>query len=226
MTSGVRTRGRPPLPRQRIIDTALLIVDEDGPGALSLRTLAARLSSSTSTLYRHVSGRSELIELVVDQLVGDAHAAAGDLTPLKWTDALRRIVTSLFDVLSHHGRAAALLADTVPRGPNSMAVREQMLGILLGEGMPPLDALRAVATLGHYVVGFAMQSPVPDTPSQAGPTRPSPRDDLDPERFPHTVAVAPYLPRPLSEEFSYGLELMLHGLEDELKDIGAPVVRP
>src|ERR1700745_1748683 len=52
-----RTRGRPAIPLDRIVTTALQIVDDEGADALSMRTLAQRLDSGPPTLYRHVTGR-------------------------------------------------------------------------------------------------------------------------------------------------------------------------
>lgn len=218
VTTAPRGPGRPAIPLERIIDAALQIIDADGADALSLRTLATRLSSSTSTLYRHISGRAELVELVLDRMIGDAAVRAGNVTELPWTEACRHISTSLFDVLSQHGRAAALLAETLPTGPNAMAVRESMLDVLLRAGLDQEGAIRAVATIGHYVVGFAMQAPDPTAPAR---DHAAVRSAIDPSRFPRTASVAQFLPRPLAEEFLYGLDLLLRGLADEL----APRIR-
>ena len=48
--SARRSPGRPPVPLERIVATALQIVDEEGADALSMRTLAQRLGSGTACL--------------------------------------------------------------------------------------------------------------------------------------------------------------------------------
>jgi AcrR family transcriptional regulator len=211
MTTTKRRPGRPPIPRERILQTALDLIDEDGPEALSLRALADRLSSSTATLYRHVSGRSELINLVIDRMIGEAGLHERDYADLPWDEACHRIATTVFETLSRHGNAARLLVDVVPTGPHGMAVRELLLGTLLRAGFPPDVAARTMAMLAHYVLGFAMQLPQ----AGAGPARPDGTDGLRgaaPDDFPHIASVAHLLPRPLPEEFAFGLDLLLTAL--------------
>src|SRR2546430_1768414 len=65
-----RGPGRPCLPLDRIVATALRIVDEQGADALSMRSLAQALDSGTATLYRHFANRAELIAQVVDRVFG------------------------------------------------------------------------------------------------------------------------------------------------------------
>ena len=66
-----RSPGRPPVPRDRIIATALRIVDEEGAGALSMRTLAEHLGSGTAMLYRHFANRADLVAQVGDRVLGE-----------------------------------------------------------------------------------------------------------------------------------------------------------
>lgn len=218
MTHAARKPGRPPIPRERILQTALDIVDQDGPDALSLRALAARLSSSTATLYRHVSGRSELIALVIDRMIGEAGLDEHDYADLPWDEACRQIATTVFLTLARHGNAARLLVDVVPTGPNGMAVRELILGTLLRGGFPPDVAARTMATLAHYVLGFAMQVP------RSGPEGPRTGEadalrDAAPDDFPLISSLAHLFPRPLPEEFVFGLDLLLAGLAARTQEV-------
>jgi AcrR family transcriptional regulator len=214
VTAGGRRPGRPPIPRDRILQTALDIVDEDGADALTLRALADRLGSSTSTLYRHVSGRVELTSLVVDRLLGEAAVDERRTEALAWDDACRHIATTVYETLARHSNAAPLLVDVVPTGPHGMAMRESLLAALLRAGFAPDRAALTTATLAHYVLGFAVQIPGAATPGTT-------TDDdgllgADPQEFPHIASVAHHLPRPLGEEFAHGLDLILAGLRGEV----------
>lgn len=205
-----RAPGRPQLPLDRIVGTALQIVDEEGADALSLRALAQRLGSSTATLYRHFANRAELVSHVVDRMLGEARLSADDVDALGWEETCRRIANSAFDVLRRHDNAAALLVDHVPTGPNAMAQREMLLSSLLRNGFPAETAAVAAATLARYVLGFAMQThrPGPATgDGAAGALR-----SADPARFPATAEVAHLLPIELAVEFAFGLELLINGL--------------
>jgi AcrR family transcriptional regulator len=177
-----------------------------------MRALAQRLGSGTATLYRHFANRSELVAAMVDRMLGEAGLDADALTAMPWQQACRTFAHRMFDALVRHGNVASLLIGYVPMGPNALAQRELILSLLLENGFRPVVAAHAYATLSRYVLGFAIQ--------QSGSTA-ADRDaeltaafrELDPSRYPATVAVADDLPVPLEEEFAYGLRLIVGGLE-------------
>lgn len=214
-----RSPGRPRVPFDRIIETALQLVDEDGADALSMRTLAQRLDTGTATLYRAVANRAELIAHVVDHVFAeiefDPQVFGGD----DWQSACRIGAQTTFDTLSRHRRAAPLLIEQVPTGPHAMAHREQFLAMLLNNGFAPEAAAGAYATIARYVLGFAAQLHGHGTAADVDPTDLRTRyRGLDPARFPATIAVADALPTmPLEAEFTFGLRLIVAGLT-ELRD--------
>jgi len=208
-----RSPGRPPIAVDRIVTTALQIVDEDGADALSMRTLAQRLDSGTATLYRHFTGRADLVAHVVDMVFGSVELDIARLSTMTWQEAGKAAVHSMFDALRRHPNVAPLLAEDVPIGPNALAARERMIAFLLANGFPPALAARTYATLARFVLGFAIQlTAAPDDASLSGVFR-----DLDPLIFPATVAVAEHIPVPLDEEFAFGLELIIDGLTQLLQ---------
>jgi TetR/AcrR family tetracycline transcriptional repressor len=210
-----RSPGRPPVPRDRIIDTALRIVDEHGADALSMRALAQELNSGTATLYRHFANRSQLIAHVVDRVFGEVQVDSEKLATLGWQQACKSVAQSMFDVLLRHPNVAPLLVEEVPVGPNALAQRERLMAILLDNGFAPELAARSYATLARYVLGFAIQladrSILQDT-RLAGLFH-----ELDPQFFPATVTVADHLPVPLEDEFTFGLDLIVDGLDRRRK---------
>ena len=210
------------MPLERIVATALRILDDEGPDALTLRALAQRLESSTATLYRHFDGRSDLLAAVVDRILGEIDLGDDEIAPSDWQEACRRMATTMFDVLRRHRNAAPLLAEHVPVGRNAMLHRERGLALLLEAGFAPPLAARAYTTIARHVLGFAMQLSRDGVAEQ--------RDDeqvaefvhhLDPDDFPATLAVADALPVPLQEEFSFGLQLILAGLAELHEGDGA-----
>lgn len=204
-----RTRGRPPIPLDRIITTATRILDDEGADALSMRNLAQHLDSGTATLYRHFTGRADLVARVVDGVLAEAHVDDEALEDMTWQQACETLAHKLFDVFRRHPHVAPLLVEHMPLGPNAMAQREQSIGLLLESGFKPALAAQACATLARYVLGFATQlSP---------PSRSTADDDeawrtLDPGTFPSITSVAEHLPVPLEQEFAFGLELIINGL--------------
>lgn len=211
----VHRRGRPPVDVDKVIDRALKLIDEVGVQALTLRMLADSLGSGTATLYRHFAGKDELLAHVVDRILGEVRLTPEAVKGLPWREALTVGAEALYDTLRQHPNALPLLVSQVPVGPNGLANRERAIGLLLGFGFPVGFAARAFTAIGHYVVGFAIQ--------QHGPGTAQPEDQprlhdyyrsLDPAVYPATTAAAEELTSvPLHEEFRFGLDLLLDGLE-------------
>lgn len=207
-----RMPGRPRVPFNRIMTTALRIVDEEGAEALSMRTLAQHLDSGTAVLYRAVANRAELIAHVVDWVLGEIDiddASDGD-----WQRACVAAAEAIFSSLHRHRGIAPLLIEQVPIGPNALALRECILKMLLTNGFPPESAALAYATIARYAIGFAAQLPGHNTDANIDPAPLSALYHwLDPERFPATIAVAGHLPsQTLESEFHFGLRLLVAGL--------------
>ncbi|MGK3208698.1 TetR/AcrR family transcriptional regulator [Amycolatopsis sp. MEPSY49] len=208
-TSARRSRGRPAVPLDRILATALQLVDEEGAEALSMRTLAQRLESGTATLYRHFGNRATLITHVIDRVFGEVDLDAASPAGLSWDQACRTVAQAMFEALGRHRRLAPLLIEQTPTGPNAMLLRERCLAVLLDGGFAPDLAARAYATLARYVLGFAIQ--LAGSGDDAEQARAHFRH-VSPGEFPATLAVADSLPVPLEEEFAFGLELIVTGL--------------
>ncbi|WP_327180728.1 TetR/AcrR family transcriptional regulator [Streptomyces sp. NBC_01334] len=198
-----------------IVETALRLIDEVGIQALTLRMLADALNSGTATLYRHFNGKDELLALVADRILGEVQVPPEKLDGLPWREAVAVAADTLYGTLRRHPNAVSLLAAQVPVGPNGLRGRERLIALFLSHGFPVDLAARAFTAIGHYVIGFAIQ--------QHGPGTPRPEDQvqlrgyyhsLDPAAFPATTAAADELTSvPLQDEFRFGLDLLLDGLE-------------
>src|SRR5919198_4883542 len=79
---GVRTpptKGpKPGLSLDRIVAAAVAVADADGLGAVSMHRVAQELGSSAMSLYRHVSSKEELLDLMVDAAFGTPPSASGE----------------------------------------------------------------------------------------------------------------------------------------------------
>lgn len=206
--SGQRTVGRPAIPVNRIIAAALHIIDERGADALSMRSVAQQLGASTATLYRHFSNRDALVEAVIDAVIGTAIVGPVD-TAAPWRQSCKALAHSMFGALSDHRNVAPLLIGYIPTGPRASARREACISLLLKAGFPPDIAARAYATLAHYILGFAMQLSADDAPGNA---ETSELKSLEAGKYPATKSVADFLPVPLHDEFTFGLDLLIDAL--------------
>lgn len=208
-----RSRGRPPVPLDRIVETALQIVDEAGADALSMRTLAQRLNSGTATLYRHFANRSDLVAQVIDRVFGEVEYDTAENRSQSWQETCKSFARKTFNVLRRHPNVAPLLIERIPIGPNAMAGREKIIALLLDSGFEPELAARSYATVARHVLGFAIQLTAPTTAGQTDDAMASNQfDGVNPTEFPATISVADHMPVPLEDEFEFGLELIINGL--------------
>jgi AcrR family transcriptional regulator len=182
-----------------------------------MRLLADRLGSGTATLYRHLASKDELMFYVVDRVLGEVEidVVADTLDGATWQDSTAGAASSFYEVLKKHSNALPLLVSQVPVGPNALVNRERSMAVLLACGFPLDLAARAYTAVAHYVVGFALQQHAPGAPQPEDAARL--RDlyrALDAETYPATVAAADELTSvPLDEEFRFGLQLVLDGIE-------------
>jgi AcrR family transcriptional regulator len=207
-----RVRGRPPVPRELIIATALDVIDEGGADALSMRALAQRLDSGTATIYRHFADRKDLVAHMVDRVFGEVDLTSDELGAMGWQEACARIAHTMFYAFGNHPNLAPFLVEQVPMGPHAMQLREYCIAALLNGGFSPKLAARSWATLGRYVVGFAIQAHGQGAMGIDHARQSSPFQHIDASRFPATVRVARALPVSIEDEFTFGLDLILDGI--------------
>lgn len=199
---------------ESIVDAALLIVDEEGGEALSMRALARRLDSGTATIYRHFANRTEVVAHVVDRVFGEVKFDDRELAKMSWQEACTVSSRALFDALRRHPNVAMLLADQIPVGPNVFMIREHTLTLCLQAGFSPAEAIRIYMTLGRYVLGYANQIGVEHRASEADMALMTRFvENIDIADFPSTLATAGVTLVPLDEEFDFGLRLIVAGLE-------------
>lgn len=213
---------RVPITLDRIVTGALGLIDREGLGALSMRNLAAELETGTTTLYRYVSGKDEVLVLVADAVLGEAQFHR-PVEGLGWREVLRELAFSMRTVLSSHPNVATLLATAVPVGPNSLRARELILGVLCERGFDQTLAADVYTALAHQVLASVLQEPMKDF--RAGGLGASKSltlrefyRALPSEQYPHLVRLADALTsRTAEEEFEFGLGCLLDGVELRLK---------
>ena len=209
---------RPPLTRERVVAQALTVIAQDGVGALTMRTLAARLGVVPGALYRHVRNKEQLQDLVLDGVLAevDCHVEAS----LPWTRQLTLLAQRLRAVLEAHPGVAGLLQLRDPLGPHSLAVAEAFLAPLQAAGFADHQAGLAFFLIVDYTTGFAAGSPPISTNQQRvrdQATRTRLHQffrSLPPDRFPVLVALGPHVwVDNRDERFSAGLEMLIDGLQ-------------
>ncbi|MCW2776047.1 MAG: TetR family transcriptional regulator [Nocardioides sp.] len=110
---------RVPLSRERVVDAAVVFIDEHGLPGLSMRRLGAILGVEAMSLYRYVPGREQLLDAVVERIV-DEMAADPDVIDRPehgWQDFLQRLAHGIRRVALRHPNAFPLVASRPAEAP-------------------------------------------------------------------------------------------------------------
>jgi AcrR family transcriptional regulator len=216
---------RVPITLDRIVGAALDLIDRDGLAALSMRNLAAELRTGTTTLYRYVAGKDEVLVLVADAVLGETQVRH-PLEGMRWREVLEELAHSMRTALGRHPNVAALFATAVPVGPNSLRGRELALSVLRACGFGETLAADVYTALAHQVLASVLQEPMNDFRAGGlGTSRSLTLRDfyhsLPAQQYPHLVELADALTsRTATEEFEFGLACLLDGVELRLRQTG------
>jgi AcrR family transcriptional regulator len=207
---------RTPLTRERILAAAIDVADTGGLEGLSMRRLGQALAVDPMALYRHVRDKDDLLDGLRDVILGEIPMAAPQPD---WRAAIRSQTLGAREVMRRHPWAPRLLEDRA-QGASIIAYVDGILGIFHAGGLSIALAHHALHVLGSRVVGFTQ-----DLFEDAG----------DPEADPGAAAafarsmagIHPHVARlavavshegglggcDSDEEFLFGLDLLLDGLE-------------
>ncbi|WP_162803056.1 TetR/AcrR family transcriptional regulator [Ornithinimicrobium avium] len=154
-----RREVRPALARDTIVDAAVDLIDQRGVEALSMRNLGAVLGYEGMSLYRHVDGRDDLLEAVVDRLTDSL-----DLPnePPPWEEYLTDVAAQVRKLALKHPRLFPLVATRHPAAPwlhpplRSLRVVEHLLATLRAQGWTPEDAVHAYQAFSSFLLGYLL----------------------------------------------------------------------
>jgi AcrR family transcriptional regulator len=207
--SPARPGPRPRYARDQVLATALRLIDSEEPQAFTMRRVADELGMGVMTLYGYVRNKEEIVEGVTSLAFAEQPR---DLPPdANWQDRLRTEIKQLYDVSRRHPHLVTLILAQTSAPPGLFRLRERLLGTLHAAGFGEPRALHALGVLTSYALGFGglRAGGAIDLPDRI---RELPLDD-----FPHLHTVADGYEQHLSDEaFTYGLELLLRGLEIDL----------
>jgi AcrR family transcriptional regulator len=150
---------RVPLDRARVLMSALDLVDEEGLEALTMRRLGRRLDRNPMTLYRYVAGHDELLDGVVEMVLGLLEIPAGDGS---WQQRLRVTAHRFRDLALDHPHVVPLLATrplATPLGLRPLGTLrplERILELLEDAGFAPRDALHVYRAYFALLLGHVL----------------------------------------------------------------------
>lgn len=219
-TDGARRR----LSREAVLDAALELVDAEGLDALSIRRLARGLGVTPMALYWHFRDKEELVDGVVDRILGEVDLTDAPSAP--WQERIAAVLRSYLAVLrAHHASCAQLLGAGRTPGRHGLAALERGLGILDDAGLAPEEATQllrhlvhgAIALVAAPTVGLALADPQRQREGEAW------LSSLPRERFPHVVEAAGPLSRcdDVDRYYEQGMTFLLAGAQAMVELAGA-----
>lgn len=225
---------RPALTRQRIVETALQLVERHGLDALTMRRVAAALHVTPMSLYNHVADKAELVDLLVDFVIGDVVALSaqdkGD-----WEARIRALCRRNYEVWKAHPGIVRVYAEGVTLGPNGLANLEHAVKILRQAGFSDHDAGSAVLLLYRWsMASLLIGRTRPTSPDHPRPPRAATKEErlaayfsaLPREQIPNIEATVMTL---TGTSIDFGLDVIIDGLKARLAATTAqkqPASRP
>jgi AcrR family transcriptional regulator len=214
---------RTPLDRRRVLDAAVAYIDEHGLPGLTMRRLGEVLGVEAMALYRHVAGKEELLDGVVEVLVEGMREDEDvvDRPRDGWQDFLQRLAHGVRRLALTHPKAFPLVASRPAEAPwlrpplRSLDWVEAFLDGLRSEGFSDEAAVAAYRAFTSFLLGHLLLE-VAAHGADLGPL-----DVLEEETEPDRLAAYPTVRRLRSElsqdnsatEFEDALEELLNRLE-------------
>ncbi|MFE0379472.1 TetR/AcrR family transcriptional regulator [Streptomyces inhibens] len=244
-STGTRTRRwpgpKPALSVEAIIEAGIAVADADGMAALSMRAVGERLGRTAMALYTYVPGKSELVDLMYDQVLAELPTDY-DLTP-GWRTAVTSWAEDTWEFSLRHPWVLQVSQARPVLGPHEYRGLETLLRLLYATELGSAVLRRVVGVLVHFVRGSAQTvAEARQAAASTGvsdeewwQTRSAMLDEVVPdfaERFPLLVRLetegaapetdksvpetdksVPYLEREARKTFEVGLGVILDGIE-------------
>jgi AcrR family transcriptional regulator len=136
-----------------IVAAAIEVADAEGLGAVSMRKVAERLGKSAMGLYTYVPGKAELVDLMLDTVLGELPTTypSGE----GWRVAAERCARDGWAFYERHPWVLQISGTRATLGPHELDVYETQLRIFDGLGLSPVEQTRTVGVLASFVRGAA-----------------------------------------------------------------------
>lgn len=217
MTEPAKNRRRDPLSRDRVLRAAIALADREGIEALSMRRLAEDLGVVPMALYKHVENKEDLLDGMVDVVVGDIEPPAADTD---WKVAVRQRVLSARQSLLRHRWVPQLIESRTGASATVLDYMNDLMGLFRRGGFSVDLTHHAMHALGSRMWGFTQEV----FPTASPPDDPEQRAAMFREaaqRYPYIVEVATAGSHDAGAalgcddqfEFEFALDILLDGFE-------------
>lgn len=224
VTDQADTLRRVPLSRDRVLRAAVALADGTGIESLSMRNLAQELGVVPMALYKHVANKEELLDGMVDVVVGEI---GPPVLGTDWKSAVRQRILSARQALLGHPWASRVIESRTTPTPVMLAYLDSLIGMFRTGGLSADLTHHVMHAMGSRVLGFT-QEMFDDSPSG------DPSQNVDPDaqaamfrematKYPYVTEMAMAAAHEDESivgqgcddqfEFEFALDLLLDGFE-------------
>jgi AcrR family transcriptional regulator len=211
---------RTPLNRDRVLRAAVELSDREGIEAVSMRRLGQELGVEAMSLYNHVAKKEDVLDGMVDLIVGEIDPAADDSN---WKTSARNRILSARKVMLRHPWASAVIVSRRQPSPAMMGYMDGMGGIMRRGGFSVDLMHHAFHALGSRVLGFSQELYDDSGEMEAAPEMQALMLRQMAEAYPNITAVMEQVAHDDASvvgsgcddqfEFEFALDLILNGLD-------------
>lgn len=139
-----------------IVDAAIVIADSESLDAVSMRRIADRLGAGTMSLYTHVPGRDDLVDLMIDRALKGLYATVDEpRSSGGWRDGLLFVAERNWHLLRRHRWMLDAQGGRAVLGPNVSDKYEAELRVLDGIGLTDVQMDSVLTLVLNHVAGSA-----------------------------------------------------------------------
>ena len=205
-----------PLTRQRVLEAALRLLDQEGLEGFSMRKLGALLGVEAMSLYNHVESKRALFDGVIELLIVQApYPEQPDATP---REELWAFAHAFRDVLRAHPRVLPLIATSPLRTSASLAMLDHLLETLHQVQITGVQSIYALQCLVGFIVGHTLLGTGTQAVAglESGPNGPMVWQHFPADHYSRLHALLPEIAQwDADQEFDFGLEALFQSLFGE-----------
>lgn len=194
---------------EKIAAAAVEVADADGIEAVSMQRVAESLDFTKMSLYRHVSGKADLIAVMVEHAVGEApnlHRVKGG-----WRPSLERWARALSSTWEVHPWLPGVTVGARVMGPREMAWTEAAVATLADTPLAPADRMDVVTLISGHVRNTQASEVAGTQPWHDRGHTTGVRNRR--EQFPTLYELGPSRSRTSRQARDFGLRCILDGIE-------------
>ncbi|WSY44002.1 TetR/AcrR family transcriptional regulator (plasmid) [Embleya sp. NBC_00888] len=218
--TGPRRRGRRPAPFLNptlILDTAMAVIEIDGPDALTFRRLGTELGADHTAVLRHFGSKDDLLLALAARLVEEA--VDGFAPEANWRETLASLARRTRAACRAHPGVAVLVAARTSRRAAEFRGADIVIGALLEAGLHGREAAsyyRALVDTALALSAYEASVATLDEQAREGDRQAWQREYLaaSPHKYPHLASVAQHLADiDAEDQFETAIGLFIDAIE-------------